>query len=90
MREASKTSTGVCGATGLVSELLGVLNSDKPGYRLEEVVSTGLRILEGAKGTRRATREAAGHGTTLGNHRGFLLPLESSCSLAFQALRVRH
>lgn len=49
VREVSKTSPGVCGATGLASGLLGVLNSDEPGYRLEEVVLTGLRILEGER-----------------------------------------
>lgn len=49
VREASKMSPGVCGATGLASGLLGVLNSDEPGYRLEEVVLTGLRILEGQR-----------------------------------------
>jgi hypothetical protein len=48
-REASRMSPGVCGARGLASGLMGVLNSDEPGYRLEEVVLTGLRIVEGQR-----------------------------------------
>lgn len=76
-REASRMSPGVCGARGLASGLMGVLNSDEPGYRLEEVVLTGLRIMEGQRPQEDLYSKLQGtHGTTLANHRGLSLPLD--------------
>lgn len=76
-REASRMSPGVCGARGLASGLMSVLNSDELGYRLEEVVLTGLRIVERQKPQEDLHSKLQGtHGTTLGNHGGLLLPLD--------------